>query len=156
MGRDGGGLCTNRRVITGKLCIEVSSANKIAFLSEELCIGCGICVKKCPFEAIMIINLPKNLEKETSHRYGPNSFKLHRMPLPRPGQVRAAQQRVESPVGRERCRAGRQRQRLMHDSTTVGPSRLAVGSGAAVPHVRFCVVSKVSFENWAPWVPRLR
>jgi ATP-binding cassette subfamily E protein 1 len=71
----------------GKLCIEVSSANKIAFLSEELCIGCGICVKKCPFEAIMIINLPKNLEKETSHRYGPNSFKLHRMPLPRPGQV---------------------------------------------------------------------
>jgi len=74
-------------VKVGKLCIEVSSANKIAFLSEELCIGCGICVKKCPFEAIMIINLPKNLEKETSHRYGPNSFKLHRMPLPRPGQV---------------------------------------------------------------------
>lgn len=26
----------------------------------------------------MIINLPKNLEKETTHRYGPNSFKLHR------------------------------------------------------------------------------
>lgn len=34
--------------------------------------------QKCPFEAIMIINLPKNLEKETTHRYGPNSFKLHR------------------------------------------------------------------------------
>jgi ATP-binding cassette subfamily E protein 1 len=29
----------------GKLCIEVSPASKIAFLSEELCIGCGICVK---------------------------------------------------------------------------------------------------------------
>lgn len=26
----------------------------------------------------MIINLPKDLEKETTHRYGPNSFKLHR------------------------------------------------------------------------------
>jgi len=44
-------------------------------------------VQKCPFEAIMIINLPKNLEKETTHRYGPNSFKLHRLPMPRPGQV---------------------------------------------------------------------
>jgi hypothetical protein len=36
------------------------------------------CPQKCPFEAIMIINLPKDLEKETTHRYGPNSFKLHR------------------------------------------------------------------------------
>jgi hypothetical protein len=43
--------------------------------------------QKCPFEAIMIINLPKNLESHTTHRYGPNSFKLHRMPMPRPGQV---------------------------------------------------------------------
>merc|ERR1711881_652244 len=71
----------------GKLCIEVVPNNKLASISEELCIGCGICVKKCPFEAIQIINLPKNLEKETTHRYGPNSFKLHRMPTPRPGQV---------------------------------------------------------------------
>jgi hypothetical protein len=125
----------------GKLCIEVSPGSKIAWISEELCIGCGICVKvrrryvsaaacmweglvrraaaavaareraarslaggaggdatrtrrsqgthrnlhvalcpkqKCPFEAIMIINLPKNLEGHTTHRYGPNSFKLHR------------------------------------------------------------------------------
>ena len=35
----------------------------------------------------MIINLPKDLEKETTHRYGPNAFKLHRLPTPRPGQV---------------------------------------------------------------------
>jgi ATP-binding cassette, sub-family E, member 1 len=49
--------------------------------------GCGICVKKCPFEAIQIINLPKDLERNTTHRYGPNSFKLHRLPMPRPGQV---------------------------------------------------------------------
>lgn len=71
----------------GKLCIEVTSAAKIAFISEELCIGCGICVKKCPFEAIQIINLPKDLDKDTTHRYGPNTFKLHRLPVPRPGQV---------------------------------------------------------------------
>ncbi|KAG0571479.1 hypothetical protein KC19_VG014800 [Ceratodon purpureus] len=74
-------------LVAGKLCIEVSSASKIAFISEELCIGCGICVKKCPFEAIQIINLPKDLDKDTTHRYGPNAFKLHRLPVPRPGQV---------------------------------------------------------------------
>jgi ATP-binding cassette, sub-family E, member 1 len=71
----------------GKLCIEVASDSKIAFISEELCIGCGICVKKCPFEAIHIINLPSNLEKDTTHRFGPNSFKLHRLPTPRSGQI---------------------------------------------------------------------
>ncbi|CAI5992308.1 unnamed protein product, partial [Closterium sp. NIES-64] len=70
-----------------KLCIEVGSTSKIAFISEELCIGCGICVKKCPFDAIEIINLPKDLDKDTTHRYGPNTFKLHRLPVPRPGQV---------------------------------------------------------------------
>ena len=29
----------------GKLCIEAASDSKIAYISEELCIGCGICVK---------------------------------------------------------------------------------------------------------------
>lgn len=71
----------------GKLCIEVAPTSKNASIAESLCIGCGICVKKCPFDAINIINLPKNLEKETTHRYGANTFKLHRLPLPRPGQV---------------------------------------------------------------------
>ncbi|CRK96957.1 CLUMA_CG010319, isoform A [Clunio marinus] len=71
----------------GKLCIEVDKESKIATLSEELCIGCGICVKKCPFEAITIINVPSNLDKHTTHRYSKNSFKLHRLPTPRPGEV---------------------------------------------------------------------
>lgn len=74
-------------VKTGKLCIEVGPTSKIAFISETLCIGCGICVKKCPFDAINIIKLPTNLESETTHRYSANSFKLHRLPTPRPGQV---------------------------------------------------------------------
>jgi len=69
------------------MCIEVNDQSKVAFISETLCIGCGICAKKCPFEAIHIINLPKDLEKDTTHRYGPNQFKLHRLPTPRPGQV---------------------------------------------------------------------
>jgi len=71
----------------GKLCIEVVPTSKIAYISEHLCIGCGICVKKCPFEAVTIINLPSNLERDTTHRYSANSFKLHRLPMPRPGEV---------------------------------------------------------------------
>jgi len=37
--------------------------------------------------AIHIINLPTNLETQVTHRYSANSFKLHRLPTPRPGQV---------------------------------------------------------------------
>ncbi|CAD8077559.1 unnamed protein product [Paramecium sonneborni] len=70
-----------------KLCIEVTKQSKLCTINEPLCIGCAICVKKCPFKAIMIINLPKDLSRELTHQYGANSFKLHRLPTPRPGQV---------------------------------------------------------------------
>lgn len=58
-----------------------------AVIVESLCTGCGICVKKCPFKAISIVNLPDELEKDCSHRFGKNSFKLYRLPLPSPGTV---------------------------------------------------------------------
>ena len=74
-------------VRSGKLCIEVTPESRLAFISESLCIGCGICPKKCPFSAITIINLPTNLESQVTHRYSANSFKLHRLPMPRPGNV---------------------------------------------------------------------
>jgi translation initiation factor RLI1 len=32
-------------MLAGKLCIEVAPSSKLAWISEELCIGCGICVK---------------------------------------------------------------------------------------------------------------
>lgn len=74
-------------VMIGKLCIEVNNNSTISKLNEDMCIGCGICVKKCPFHAINIINIPKNLEFQCVHRYGPNTFKLHKLPIPRLGQV---------------------------------------------------------------------
>lgn len=48
----------------GKLCIEVEKKSLHAKISEILCIGCNICVKKCPFNAIKIINLPINTPED--------------------------------------------------------------------------------------------
>jgi ATP-binding cassette subfamily E protein 1 len=48
-------------------------------ISEELCVGCGICIKKCPFDAIDIVSLPEELEHPT-HRYGKNGFALYGLP----------------------------------------------------------------------------
>jgi len=58
-----------------------------AVISEMLCSGCGICIKKCPFKAISIVNLPDELEKDCSHRFGLNTFKLFRLPTPSQGIV---------------------------------------------------------------------
>jgi len=56
-------------------------------ISEELCAGCGICVDKCPFDAIKIINLPEELKEDKIHQFGENSFRLYRLPVPQKGMV---------------------------------------------------------------------
>lgn len=61
--------------------------NDMPLIVETLCVGCGICVKKCPFDALSIVNLPDELEEECSHRFGPNTFKLFRLPTPSSGVV---------------------------------------------------------------------
>ncbi len=56
-------------------------------IAENLCTGCAICVKKCPFSALRVVNLPDELEELCVHRYGPNAFKLYRLPVPKEGFV---------------------------------------------------------------------
>ncbi|MCI4356055.1 MAG: ribosome biogenesis/translation initiation ATPase RLI [Thermoplasmata archaeon] len=65
----------------GQECIVEGGDGK-PIISETLCIGCGICVHKCPFDAIKILNTPEADESEIVHRYGYNGFRLYRLPNP--------------------------------------------------------------------------
>ncbi len=73
------------RVRTGDETVVIGEDGK-ALISEELCVGCGICIKKCPFDAIDIVSLPEELEHPT-HRYGRNGFALYGLPIPVEGKV---------------------------------------------------------------------
>ncbi len=73
------------RVRTGDETIIIGESGR-AEISEELCVGCGICVKKCPFGALDIIQLPEELDTPVT-RYGPNAFVLYGLPQPVTGKV---------------------------------------------------------------------
>ena len=73
------------RVRTGDETVIIGEEGT-AVVSEELCVGCGICIKKCPFSAIDIVSLPEELPHPT-HRYGKNAFALYGLPIPVRGKV---------------------------------------------------------------------
>lgn len=70
----------------GKPCVWMAEHGKAA-ISETLCIGCNICVVKCPFDAIHIINLPEQLGEDLMQQYGENGFRLFRLPVPKEGRI---------------------------------------------------------------------
>jgi ATP-binding cassette, sub-family E, member 1 len=72
---------------TGGECIIQRPDDGKAVISEDLCTGCGICIRKCPFDAIVIVNLAKELSEDKVHQYGINSFRFYRLPTPKKGAV---------------------------------------------------------------------
>ncbi|MBR9679666.1 MAG: ribosome biogenesis/translation initiation ATPase RLI [Candidatus Altiarchaeota archaeon] len=62
----------------GKEIIKITDKSVI---EEELCIGCGICVHKCPFDAISVVNTPE-AAGQPIHRFGQNGFALFGLPTP--------------------------------------------------------------------------
>ena len=72
---------------SGAECIILNEESKKAQIDEDICNGCGICVKVCPFDAITIVNLASELATDKIHQYGNNSFRLYRLPTPKKGEV---------------------------------------------------------------------
>jgi len=72
---------------SGAECIILNEESKKAQIDEDICNGCGICVKVCPFDAITIVNLASELATDKIHQYGVNSFRLYKLPTPKKGEV---------------------------------------------------------------------
>ena len=72
---------------SGAECIVLNEEIKKAQIDEDICNGCGICVKVCPFDAITIVNLASELATDKIHQYGINSFRLYKLPTPKKGEV---------------------------------------------------------------------
>ena len=90
-----GNVCPVNRA--GKECIVLpeepegatgrEAARKIPIISEELCIGCNLCVLKCPVDCIYIENLVQELKEPPVQRFGENAFRFYRLPNVRKGEV---------------------------------------------------------------------
>jgi ATP-binding cassette subfamily E protein 1 len=77
-------VCPPNRM--GEECIVTEKESGFPAISEPLCIGCGLCVKKCPVSCISIVNIAQELTSPI-YQYGVNTFRLYGLPLPMEGAV---------------------------------------------------------------------
>ena len=61
-------------------CIQFEEGRCVVL--EDACPTCLNRAKRCPGGAVRVVNLPHSLAAAVTHRFGPNSFKLHRLPVP--------------------------------------------------------------------------
>ncbi len=73
-------------VRTGDETIVIDEDSGYPIINEELCTGCGICVKRCPQRAISIVNIPE-MRENPIHQYGDNGFRVFGLPTPKEGIV---------------------------------------------------------------------
>lgn len=84
----------------GYLCMRVSPSNragkeaivkdidgKVRVNENVITDADRIAANKCPFEALIMVNLPEELNQEPIHRYPPNGFSLYKLPVPIFGKV---------------------------------------------------------------------
>jgi ATP-binding cassette subfamily E protein 1 len=76
--------CPQNRIGTQTVVFEEDEYPKIY---EELCVGCGICIHKCPYGAIKILSLPETLKKDLVHQYSENGFRIYKLPAIKKGKV---------------------------------------------------------------------
>ena len=69
----------------GGECIQIED-NKCRIL-ETACPPCFYRARLCPGNAVIVINLPEELDTDMTHCYGENGFRLFRLPAPRQQQV---------------------------------------------------------------------
>lgn len=73
----------------GKFCIQVDRTGPKPYIriSEDACEACMLRANRCPGGAVNAVRVPTDLDKNTTHRYGLNQFKLCGLPMPRRGTV---------------------------------------------------------------------
>jgi len=71
--------------VRGTRCIEM--IGKKCSIKEDACPACLNIAKRTPGNAVRIVNVPVGLAPQAMFRYSANSFKLHRLPMPRAGTV---------------------------------------------------------------------